>query len=346
MVFLNRKSLLGITSALLSEPDESRLAEDKVYQGSYRQCRRIYRKSVTLCSPGSSGKRKGNMLWGIILSLLTGVSFIMVGALYSYAGNQIRMIDAMLVYNWILVAVLLPFCRTIAAVPWGLSLLMVFTGAINIAAMLLLQKAMVSGNSGIAWAIGQSALVGPFICGMLFFGETPSLARIAGALTIVCGMLLLGFAKSGARRAGSSWLKLAFGAFLILALAQSLVSASSCWSYPMSGLERACCMSFGGGAALLAVKLAQPKRIEFSRIMRIIIAMLAITGLASLLLTFAALDQLAKVSLAGIGYPIMLGSCIVGFALYSALALKEKIRPLQWGAIMAIVFGIILLSTP
>ncbi len=94
------------------------------------------------------------MLWGIILSLLTGVSFIMVGALYSYAGNRIRMIDAMLVYNWILVAVLLPFCRTIAAVPWGLSLLMVFTGAINIAAMLLLQKAMVSGNSGIAWAIG------------------------------------------------------------------------------------------------------------------------------------------------------------------------------------------------
>ena len=110
--------------------------------------------------------------------------------------------------------------------------------------------------------IGQSALVGPFIYGMLFFGETPSLVRIAGALTIVCGMLLQGFAKSGARRAGSNWLKLAFGAFLILAFAQSPVSASSCRSCPMSGLERACCISFDGSMAMLAAKLARLKRIE------------------------------------------------------------------------------------
>ncbi len=286
------------------------------------------------------------MLFGILLSLLTGVSFIAVGAVYSYAGNRIRMTDAMLVYNWILVLVLLPFCRTLAEAPWGLTALMVFTGAINIAAMLLLQKAMAAGNSGIAWAIGQSALVGPLVCGMIFFGERPSLWRIAGAAVIVTGMLLIGFSRqeSGKPHGGRNWLKLAFGAFLILAAAQSLVMASSCWEYRMSGLTRTFCMSAGGAAALLALKLVRPGRIVFDRVMIVTDVLLAGTGLAALLLTFAALDQLAKVSLAGIGYPIMLGSCIAGFALYSALALKEKISRIGWSAVAAIVCGILLLS--
>lgn len=286
------------------------------------------------------------MLFGILLSLLTGVSFIAVGAVYSYAGNRIRMTDAMLAYNWILVLALLPFCRTLTEAPWGLTALMAFTGAINIAAMLLLQKAMAAGNSGIAWAIGQSALVGPLVCGMIFFGERPSLWRTAGAVAIVAGMLLIGLSRpeSGKPHGGRSWLKLAFGAFLILAAAQSLVTASSCWEYRMSGPDRAFCMSAGAAIALLAVKLARPKQIEFSRTMRITIGLLTGAGLASLLLTFAALDRLAKVSLAGIGYPIMLGSCIAGFALYSALALKEKINGTGWSAIAAIVCGILLLS--
>jgi len=288
------------------------------------------------------------MFWGILLSLLTGVSFIAVGAVYSYAGNRIRMLDAMLVYNWVLVFLLLPFCGGLSDAPMKLTSLMVFAGAINIAAMLLLQKAMACGNSGVAWAVGQSALIGPFICGMLFFGEQPSLWRTAGALAIVAGMLLIGLSKqeNGKPHSGRNWLKLAFGAFLILAAAQSLATASSCWVYRMSGSDRAFCMSAGAAVALLSFKLARPKRVEFSRTMRITVGLLTGVGLASLLLTFAALDQLAKVSLAGIGYPIMLGSCIAGFALYSALVLKEKIRPLQWVAIIAITFGIILLSCP
>ena len=61
-------------------------------------------------------------------------------------------------------------------------------------------------------------------------------------------------------------------------------------------------------------------------------------------MTFAALDQLAKVSLVGIGYPVMLGSCIAGFALYSTAVLKEKIHFVQWTAIMVIVLGVILLN--
>ena len=170
------------------------------------------------------------MFCGILLSLLTGASFIAFGAIYSYGGNRFRMVDAMLVYNCLLTLILLLFCRALPVAPWELSALMVFTGAINIAAMLLLQKAMATGNSGIAWAIGQSTLVGPFLCGMFFFGEQPSLWRSAGASAIVAGMLLLGLSgpESSKAHGDRNWLKLAFGAFLILGAAQSLVTASSC----------------------------------------------------------------------------------------------------------------------
>ena len=112
----------------------------------------------------------------------------------------------------------------------------------------------------------------------------------------------------------------------------------------MPGPDRAFCMSGGAAVALLAVKAARSKRIVFDHVMIATAALLTAAGLTSLLLTFAALDQLAKVSLTGIGYPVMLGSCIAGFALYSAAVLKEKIHFVQWGAIMLIVLGVILLN--
>ena len=74
----------------------------------------------------------------------------------------------------------------------------------------------------------------------------------------------------------------------------------------------------------------------------IMLAKLCLVG--GYLRLFLALDKLAAFSLAGLAYPVSLGSSIAGFALYSACVEKEKLSYRQAAGIISIIAGIFLLG--
>ena len=113
------------------------------------------------------------MLTGILLALTTGLVFMLIGIVYSYAGTKVNILNVLLL-NSLSYAIIF----FIAAIPGGFSadmwqpiLVMMLSGAFNTLAMLSLQKSMAIGKSGVAWAIVQSAFVGPYLGSLLFLGK-------------------------------------------------------------------------------------------------------------------------------------------------------------------------------
>jgi multidrug transporter EmrE-like cation transporter len=57
------------------------------------------------------------------------------------------------------------------------------------------------------------------------------------------------------------------------------------------------------------------------------------------------MDVMARKGFGGMCYPMMVGSCIVSFTLSSVLLLKEKIRPIQFAALLVCIGGLVLICT-
>ena len=274
------------------------------------------------------------MLTGILFALATGLLFMLIGIVFSYAGTRVDILNVLLLQNLFLGILFLA-----AAVPGGFSgtmwlpvAIMAATGAVNILAMFTLQKAMALGNPGAAWAIAQSALVGPYVGALLFLGERPTVARIAGIVLILGGMALLGVCSKKSIDAGTGsgkgkyrWLLLAFLAFGLLVAAQYFVTASSRWSAEAGTPLRAGSLSLGSVLLAAGVKAARRQyRFRFDRRTVICVAGLTTLGLVSQSTIFITVDRLSEAGAAGIGYPVMMGSCIALFFLYTTLVLKEK----------------------
>jgi hypothetical protein len=67
--------------------------------------------------------------------------------------------------------------------------MMLAAGMINAWGVLTLQRAMRRGHHGVTWAIGQSAMVVPFLVGVLVFGD----ALGALGFPIAVGACVVGF---------------------------------------------------------------------------------------------------------------------------------------------------------
>lgn len=115
-----------------------------------------------------------------------------IGIVYKRVPDTVKGEDVMFWYSLFSLVLLLPaefYSGSVSATrfPWIICLLLI--GNFNIFGMLLLQTAMKRGNSGIAWALTQSALIGPFLFGMVFFGEKHSLLGITGLCLVLLGMI-------------------------------------------------------------------------------------------------------------------------------------------------------------
>ena len=63
-------------------------------------------------------------------------------------------------------------------------------------------------------------------------------------------------------------------------------------------------------------------------------------------LLYPGLDAMGKAGAGAVSYPLMVGSCIVSFSLYSALRLKERISPAQLAALVLCLGGLAGLCFP
>ncbi len=218
------------------------------------------------------------------------------------------------------------------AIPWRglLPLAGVLAGAaaLNCAGLLLVVRAMESGHNGRVWTIAQSAFAIPFVAGAILFAEPLGPARWAGAALCLGSVVLLSRlreadAPAGPRpEAGGRWALLAVAAFACLGVQQTLAVLPSHWRLApgLAELRVPLMASFGMLAygAVMVRRRAWPDRETL-----LLGGALAVGGVGSQWLFFRGLDALAEVRMLSLGCPVTVAACMIGFAVYSALRLRE-----------------------
>ena len=63
----------------------------------------------------------------------------------------------------------------------------------------------------------------------------------------------------------------------------------------------------------------------------------------AIIFQFPGMDALARCGLGSVSYPLLVGSCLVGFSLYSMFILKEKNSLLQFASLGCCLAGIIMI---
>jgi multidrug transporter EmrE-like cation transporter len=223
-------------------------------------------------------------------------------------------------------------------------------GAINCIMLILMSNAMQKGPNGIIWAVIQSAMIFPFMMGILFFNVEPRLIRFAGLFSILISLLLSGVCKKNNFQ-NSGWKLPTFIAFLLTGVTQNLVSLPSYFeaSQAVTPVFRTMCLALGilfmsiVRIAMIWKKISLKENLT-SKWLWIFTLSLQFFGLLfAIKLQYPSMDTLAKLGAGSLSYPLLVGSCVVGFSLYSLLFLKEKVTPLQWGSLASCLAGIILI---
>lgn len=228
-------------------------------------------------------------------------------------------------------------------------------GFANFYNYVLTAKAMQRGPNGLVWGIMQSGLVGTFLLGVIFFGEKPAPLRLAGLFMIICGVLVMGLAKNKknsvriSEGTSKNWVLFSLGAMLLSMVTQCCNILPS--YFPEMGengaVSRTLGMYFGGVIGFVLTTL--PGMIRSKNFGGggewITAGILIITNTsASLFFFYRGLDLLTQSGCGGLGYPVAIGVCVIGFSLYSLLALKEKFARLSLAGLTAVCLGIIVIS--
>jgi multidrug transporter EmrE-like cation transporter len=301
------------------------------------------------------------MLQGLVFTLITGLLWAAIGVAYSVMARRRMSFFTVMGPAFSITAALawlvVPDHRVLASGAVErlglLAAVMAGSGAITVCAMGCLQAAMRRGHHGACWAVGQSALVAPYLCGVLLFHEPLVWQRTLGVALILASLVAFGRARTeaipGTRSTtnmspeSGGWFGLAIGALALLAVSQSLTTLPSHWDGWSDAAHLRVPLFFtglGGGYAAAAVFAGtMPGKAEL-----LVAASLVAMGLPSHFCLYQAMDCLKPVQMVGAVYPLAVGTCILGFALYSLLVLKEKTTTFHIAGLAVGLTGIVLLS--
>jgi drug/metabolite transporter (DMT)-like permease len=227
--------------------------------------------------------------------------------------------------------------------PLSLVLLLCTGGAAGIVGMLYLQKSMKAGAA--AWTVGQSAMVIPFLVGILFLGEPMRIGGGLGLTAIVLSLIAFSLSEqTGEKKTLSSpgssrqsWLRQALLAFVFLGIQGTCSSLPSSWEgwSDIARLRVPLIMSSGAIPLVLAMvhQRLWPQRSAWA--LALLYAALVIAGQ---LLLFASLDQLRYEGRLSLAFPLALGTCITVVAIWDILIWRN--RPQRWTTI-GISFGLL-----
>lgn len=289
------------------------------------------------------------MLFGIPALLAVGASWSLVGVIFGDApkrGLDIRLLQffggilSLLAGTVIALFFLPPKMIDLEVMAWGLGSYFC-AGLLNYSGLQAMGKGMQLGPNGAVWGIMQSALIAPFLAGVLLFGQPLTIPRLAGIILLVAALIFFAKAKNlktqNQPTGGGSWRFYAFLAFGFICFQQNFATAPSYFAEcrEISPVLRALAMasgSFSGaGCMLLYQKFRHP---EISRqIFRgwnnkwlyIYTFGQQFYGLFfAYLLLYPGMDAMAEANAGAVCYPLMVGSCIVSFSLFAIFVLKEK----------------------
>ncbi len=293
------------------------------------------------------------LLKGVLLALATGLLWSLVGVFYNAIAKwRLSIFDISIVTNAIAIAVLLGgvtdvrqlVAGTIPAPDRWYILFVAAAGGVNMAGSLILQCSMVYGRSGVTWAIGQSALVVPFVALTVLYSEAWTVSGIAGTLAVLSGMALLSM-KPAPRTPRTpnpgKDVRYALLAFALLGCAQTMTAATGHFAYRDPGALRAVLMCAGGFPALLAGKLGSDGRgFVLNRRAWLLIVLIALENVAALYLSFRAIDLLAAAGKSAAFFPLAVGMCIAGYEVAAAVIFRERAGLYVVSGTAAILAGI------
>ena len=232
----------------------------------------------------------------------------------------------------------------------------VVAGMMNFFMLQIMAYAMQRGPNGIIWAIIQSALIFPFLGGVIFFGVELTFARTVGILLLLAALILFGAAKENSNARGN-WRLPAFICLAICAVQQNIQTAPSYYEEARAVGSIVRSLSAAGGGLVGAIfynlaRLNAERKEQFRRnifnpiLWKYIGALQFFNLLFAYTLFYPGMNAMADAGLGGMCYPMMVGSCIISFTLSSIWILKEKLRPLQAAALGICVSGLVLLCSP
>ena len=228
---------------------------------------------------------------------------------------------------------------------------------LNFIMLQLMSQAMQCGPNGIIWAIIQSALVFPFIVGILLFGVKFTFLRGVGIVLLLAALVLFALTRNNSRGlGGSKWKLLAFAGMTLAAIQQNLATLPSYFeaAHGVPSIVRA--LAAAAGTFFMAVlwNLFQMNRKRLETLKRGVCSPTLWKYIAALqffhlvfayTLFYPGMNVMAGAGMGGMCYPMMVGSCIVTFTLSSIWLLKEKVRPVQVTALTVCIAGLVLICT-
>lgn len=300
------------------------------------------------------------MFFGVPALIVVGLTWTLTGVVMSDAPR--RKVDPAIVLllsnGFSLIVCLGIMCFAgIAMVSWKVWLLAggcyFCSSALNFLMLQVMSYAMQRGPNGIIWSIIQSALIFPFLTGVIFFNSAFTLWRGVGLVVVVSSILLLGSGRDNRQKSGG-WKLPTMAAFLMAGIVLSMNTIPS--YYPelqkLDSIGRVLCSVSGGLLAGGMYNFSRYRSCSAAQwlgflknplIWKYVLMLKSFGLIASYLLLYPGLDAMAKAGAGCISYPLIVGSCIVGFNLYSLVRLREKSSLVQIAGIASCMAGLLLL---
>ena len=263
---------------------------------------------------------------------------------------------------------------------------MVLCGFMNYWGAVCMGRAMLRGPNGIVWTIVQSGFIFPFALGVALRNTPLTAANTAGAVCVLAGVACCGRAKStghglAVRREArtdntadssfvirnsslpeaASWLPPALAGFALCGAtqcAQCLAAMGPHETRP-SALLRILFELTGAFCAIIPHRLWLWRRnraiaapvdpdlgAKYRFLLKICSIHAAIFFAAGFWWLYNALDRLEAAGLIAVANPLMLASCLVGFTIYGAVALRERPSRAQLLGTLFALAGIALIAAP
>lgn len=292
------------------------------------------------------------MISGVVLLILTGVCWVGIAVVVEKAARERLDLDFIQFASSALIALAAGGAMLFHSPPggaWGMRVLIcgsVFlAGCCNFLMLSLMRRAMRQGSEGAVWGIVQSAMIAPFLMGMVLFGVEPTPMRLTGIVLVLIGILLFSRKRRETGRAGSYvWLVPAFAAFAASGLAQCFANLPSYWrECAMSSEWRACLVQLGTMAAFGMALPFRRKKLRPEGTWSAVLLLAAVQILALFFFFYRGLNLVAEQGCGSIGYPVAQGSSIVGFLVFEMLVRKKVGSVLLFAAAAAVCCGILLL---
>lgn len=307
------------------------------------------------------------MILGIIFAIVTGLSWVWLAVIISYATRKemnipfIQFCSALvgLGVSLLVLGGMMFFPKEIGTVSSQnkiiTALALFATGFLNFFMLIIMGKAMKTGPHGIIWSIIQAGMIFPFLMGILFFHVEATISNILGMAVLIISLIFSGLGKKNAlnaNRDGKIWFLLTLFALVLNGLNQA---AGNLPSYFIGGEEigsvyRTMFAQIGGLTAYicggittktLCVPTLRPG--EWKKILFFVFSLQVVGLLSCYLFFYNALDLLVKAKVGAVGYPIMVGSCVTGFFLYTTIFLKERTSLCQKTGFILGILGIVML---